>query len=263
MLCGRLLNSKSATAAIILAAGDGSRFDGNTHKLLIEFQGKPLVVWAVEAASAADIEPLIIEIPDSEEADDNRDGRRDDRRNDKRDDKRYDKQKSPAKKFTPEPETNTKFQDIYIVMGATDLSEVLSSGLKKDTLEKTTFIQNDSWQSGQGCSLNIAVSCAKRDGHKSVVVGLADAPLVPSSAWAKVASTEGAIVTAAYDTKEKSGFRSPPVKLEDRVWEWLPLGGDEGARILMKKRPGLVVEAKCEGNPADIDTVADLENLKF
>nr|MDQ6947324.1 nucleotidyltransferase family protein [Actinomycetota bacterium] len=50
------------TAAVILAAGGGSRFAHGAaapgHKLLAPWRGRALVTWAVEAALGADIGPL-------------------------------------------------------------------------------------------------------------------------------------------------------------------------------------------------------------
>ncbi len=48
------------TAAVLLAAGGGSRFAGRTSKLLAPFRGRPLVSWSVEAAMAAELEETVV-----------------------------------------------------------------------------------------------------------------------------------------------------------------------------------------------------------
>ncbi len=181
-------------AGLILAAGQGIRFKGETNKLLASYKGKPLVCSAVESALAAG------------------------------------------------------FGDVYVVMGAVDLNPILPDGI--------ILVENESWKMGQGCSLNVGITCARNDGYKTVVVGLGDAPLVLPSAWQEVAQTPGLIVTATH-----GGRRSPPVKLEAQIWSLLPISGDEGARALMAKRPDLVVEVECEGDFRDVDTQEDLKHI--
>jgi molybdenum cofactor cytidylyltransferase len=48
------------TAAVLLAAGGGMRFEGGVHKLLTPFRGQPLVAWAIGAATDAGLDDVIV-----------------------------------------------------------------------------------------------------------------------------------------------------------------------------------------------------------
>ena len=137
---------------------------------------------------------------------------------------------------------------VYVVFGADDLSDLLD-----DFAEEVTVVLNLDWAEGQAGSLQAGVRAAELDEHTSVVASVADQPLVGAEAWRLTAFAPGAIVTASFE-----GRRRPPVKLESSVWPLLPLGGDEGARALMRRRPELVREVACPGDPTDIDTLEDL-----
>ncbi len=120
--------------------------------------------------------------------------------------------------------------------------------------EAVTFVRNDRWREGIATSLQAGVARARQDGHAAVVVGLGDQPLVQTEAWRRVArAATSPLAVATYE-----GERGNPVRLSSMAWPLLPAAGDEGARVVMRRRPDLVVEVPCPGRAADIDTVDDL-----
>jgi CTP:molybdopterin cytidylyltransferase MocA len=138
-----------------------------------------------------------------------------------------------------------ELDETIVVTGALDLTAALPGDV--------SVVPNADWAGGIAVSLVAALQVADAHGHAAAVVGLGDQPLVPAAAWRKVAASGGLIAVATYD-----GRRRNPVRLAREVWSEVPQAGDEGARALMRRRPDLVIEVACEGEPADIDTVEDL-----
>lgn len=139
------------------------------------------------------------------------------------------------------------FGQVVVVTGAADLDLAVST---------VTVIHNPAWEDGQAGSLQLGIATAREARSEFVIVGLADQPFIPTSAWQAVAAADPAspIVVATYD-----GVRGPnPVRLHRSVWSDLPTEGDEGARPLMRLHPEWVHEVACVGSAADIDTLEDL-----
>jgi molybdenum cofactor cytidylyltransferase len=142
---------------------------------------------------------------------------------------------------------------VAVVTGAGDLGAVLA-----EVAGPVAVVENPTWRSGQATSLRRGLAWCAEQGFGAAVVGLADQPFVPAAAWRAVAGeTRAPLVTATY-----GGRRRPPVRLDRSVWGMLSVEGDEGARELMRRRPDLVREVACEGDPADVDTAEDLDRLR-
>lgn len=140
-------------------------------------------------------------------------------------------------------------REVVVVAGAVDLGSAVGPGVE--------VLHHPGWPDGLAASLRWGLDEADRRGHGAVVVGLADQPLVPAEAWARVAACDAPVATATY-----GGRRNPPVRLARSVWGLVPTRGDVGARELIRRRPDLVEEVACPGRPDDVDTPADLERLE-
>lgn len=136
--------------------------------------------------------------------------------------------------------------DTIVVTGAADFSGLaLPAGVR--------LVPATRWADGQALSLQAARAAAEAAGYDAMVVGLGDQPLVPTAAWRAVAASSSPVAVATY-----GGRRRNPVRLGREVWPLLPTEGDQGARVVMARRPDLVEEVACDGEPADVDTQEDL-----
>jgi nicotine blue oxidoreductase len=139
------------------------------------------------------------------------------------------------------------FDEAAVVTGAVDFSDVVPSGM--------VVLQNPDWAVGLSSSLRVGIAWCIERGHSAVVIGLGDTPGVPTSAWEALRRCDADVAVASFGAQLR-----PPVRLGAAMYSEIPTEGDVGARVLWH-RPG-TVEVPCEGDPRDIDTLSDLEQLE-
>jgi nicotine blue oxidoreductase len=196
------MRGRSGVAAVVLAAGAGSRFGGG--KLLAKLDGATLVEHVIGALERASVdETLVVVGADAE-----------------------------------------KLREVCEPYGV-------------------RIVENPAWAAGQSTSVRAGLEALGPEARAAVVL-LGDQPLVGMGAVERLvgAFEEGADVAVA----TYGGRRRNPVLFSRDVWPSLleDLSGDEGARGFLRRRPGLVVEVPCDGvgDPADVDTVEDLERVR-
>jgi len=122
--------------------------------------------------------------------------------------------------------------------------------------------RNPAPEAGIASSLHAALDAlaGERD-VDGAVIGLADQPLVGPDAYRRLARAydEGArLAVATY-----GGGRANPVLLAREHWdEARTLQGDEGARVLFRTHGAVEVPCDGTGDPADVDTPADLAAIE-
>ena len=118
-----------------------------------------------------------------------------------------------------------------------------------------TRIVNPDPSRGMRSSLALAVEAAADSAALAVL--LVDMPGLSAAAVRSVVGAwrPGRVAVARYD-----GVRGHPTVMSPELWQdALELAGpDEGARAFLATHPGLVDEIDVRGDPADLDTPADL-----
>lgn len=120
-------------------------------------------------------------------------------------------------------------------------------------------VRNPGWRSGMGSSLRVGLAALPEEAG-AVVVALVDQPFIRPEAVRALVASGARLAVATY-----GGRRRNPVLLSRRDFAEVArlAAGDTGARPFLKAHPELVTGVPCDGlgDPADIDTPADLERL--
>ena len=119
-------------------------------------------------------------------------------------------------------------------------------------------VRNPDWPSGMGSSLRVGLRALPAEAT-AVVIALVDQPFVRPEAVRALIASGAEVAVATYGGRR----RNPVLIARGHVAEVAALArGDVGARPFLAAHPELVTEVPCPGDPADIDTPADLGLLE-
>ncbi|SFD99140.1 nicotine blue oxidoreductase [Actinacidiphila alni] len=154
---------------------------------------------------------------------------------------------------------------VHVVLGAA-ADEVVAAA----DLSGCVVVRNPRWEEGMGSSLRagLASLAAAGPAPAAALIGLVDQPGVGAAAVARVLAAAGggealvsALAAAVYD-----GRRGHPVLIGGARWAGVAgsAAGDRGARTYLREHAEQTVLVECGdiGDPADIDTPADLRLLR-
>ncbi|MBX6385464.1 MAG: nucleotidyltransferase family protein [Microbispora sp.] len=142
---------------------------------------------------------------------------------------------------------------VLIVLGAADVP-----------VAGVVVVRNPGWAAGLGSSLRAGLRALPPDAP-AVVIALADQPLVrPGAVRRLIAAFEAGarVAVATYG----GAPRNPVLIAREHLAEVAALAeGDVGARAFLRAHPELVTAVPCDdvGDPADVDTPADLQRLRL
>ncbi|HET9727801.1 MAG TPA: nucleotidyltransferase family protein [Acidimicrobiia bacterium] len=146
-----------------------------------------------------------------------------------------------------------------LASGCAPVVAVVSDESVADAATDAVVLRNADPARGIASSLHCALTYLEPEASvTAVVVGLADQPAVGAEAYRRVAASEAPLAVATY-----GGRRANPVRIDRAMWPAaMQLAGDTGARALFERFG--VVEVPCDGtgDPADVDTPADLAALE-
>ncbi len=147
---------------------------------------------------------------------------------------------------------------VHVVLGA-----AYEQVVERADLTGATVVHNSDWRSGMGGSLRTGLASLPDDAA-AVVVALVDQPSVSPIAVTRLraAYDEGAVAAVA----TYAGRPRNPVLLARDIWTDVAelATGDTGARAYLRSHPDLVTAVACDdvGSPDDVDTPADLDDLR-